>query len=214
MFKLIKIICGLAVLLILADTVSAQTMRTAPGQTLAQRLSTAALARLKSTVTYDPAYVSIKYPMGDVPAHTGVCSDVIIRSYRAVGFDLQELVHKDMRRAFGKYPKRWGLKRTDKNIDHRRVANLRVFFTRHGKVLKISDEAADYKPGDLVSWDLSGTKTSSLIHTKLPHIGIVTERRSGDGSHPMIVHNIGQGPKLDDMLFEYKITGHYRYLPR
>ena len=214
MFKLIKIICGLAVLLILVDTVSAQTMSTTPGQTLAQRLNTAALARLKSSVTYDPAYVSLKYPMGDVPAHTGVCSDVIIRSYRAVGFDLQELVHKDMRRAFGKYPKRWGLKRTDKNIDHRRVANLRVFFTRHGKVLKISEKAADYKPGDLVSWDLSGTKASSLVHTKLPHIGIVTERRSEDGSRPMIVHNIGQGPKLDDMLFDYKITGHYRYLPR
>ena len=106
--------------------------------------------------------------MGDVPAHTGVCSDVVIRSYRVLGLDLQELVHKDMRAAFGKYPKRWGLKRTDKNIDHRRVANLRVFFTRHGKVLKISKKATDYKPGDLVSWDLSGTKTSSLIHTKAP----------------------------------------------
>ncbi len=208
MFKLIKIICGLLVLLVLADTVSAQSA------TLAQRLNSAALERLASNVTYDPAYVSIKYPMGDVPAHTGVCSDVIIRSYRAVGLDLQELVHKDMRRAFGKYPKRWGLKRTDKNIDHRRVANLRVFFTRHGKALKISAKAADYKVGDLVSWDLSGTKTSSLIHTKLPHIGIVTDKRSNDGKRPLIVHNIGQGPKLDDMLFDYKITGHYRYLPR
>ncbi|MCP4934647.1 MAG: DUF1287 domain-containing protein [bacterium] len=207
MFKLIKIVCGLLVLLVLADTVTAQTA------SLVQRFNSAALERLKSTVTYDPAYVSIKYPMGDVPAHTGVCSDVIIRSYRAIGLDLQELVHKDMQRAFDKYPKRWGLKRTDKNIDHRRVANLRVFFTRHGKVLKIRKKAADYKPGDLVSWDLSGTKTSSLIHTKLPHIGIVTNKRSVDGARPLIVHNIGQGPKLDDMLFDYKITGHYRYLP-
>jgi len=216
MYHLIKIVCGLLVLFILADTVLAQTATTsrADGRELAQKLNKAALARLTANVTYDPAYVSIKYPMGDVPAHTGVCSDVIIRSYRAVGFDLQELVHKDMRRAFGKYPRRWGLKRTDRNIDHRRVPNLRVFFTRHGKVLKISDNAANYKPGDLVSWDLSGTKSSSLFHTRLPHIGIVTDRRSPDGVRPLIVHNIGQGPKLSDILFRYKITGHYRYLPQ
>ena len=221
MFKLLKIISGLFVLAILADAVFAQNaklplVRTDPHLTQAelqaQRLVKAALDRLKANVTYDPAYVSIAYPMGDVPANTGVCSDVVIRSYRALGIDLQELVHKDMVRAFGKYPRRWGLKRTDKNIDHRRVANLRVFFTRHGKVLKISDKAQDYKPGDLVTWDLSGTKTSSLIHTKLPHIGIVTDRKTFSG-RPMIVHNIGQGPKLTDMLFDYKITGHYRYLP-
>ena len=132
MFKLIKIVCGLLVLLVLADTVSAQNVTTT---TLAQRLNSAALERLTSNVTYDPAYVRIKYPMGDVPAHTGVCSDVIIRSYRTVGLDLQELVHKDMRAAFGKYPKRWGLKRPDKNIDHRRVANLRVFFADRKSVL-------------------------------------------------------------------------------
>lgn len=182
--------------------------------TVAQKLAAAAVARTNSDVTYDPAYVAIKYPMGDVPADTGVCSDVIIRSYRSVGLDLQELVHKDMRRAFGKYPRRWGLKRTDKNIDHRRVPNLRVFFARHGEVLKITDNATDYKPGDLVTWDLSGTKKSSLTHTKLPHIGIVTDRDSFDGARPLIVHNIGSGPKLEDMLFDYKITGHYRYLPK
>ncbi len=216
MFKLIKIVCGLLVLLVLVDSVAAQNTPTTSSTTsaLAQKLNKAALDRLLANVTYDPAYVSIKYPMGDVPAHMGVCSDVIIRSYRKLGLDLQELVHKDMRRAFGKYPKRWGLKRPYKNIDHRRVANLRVFLTRHGKVLKISNKAADYKTGDLVTWDLAGTKPSSLIHTKLPHIGIVTDRRSATGARPLIVHNIGRGPKLEDILFQYKITGHYRYLPQ
>ena len=214
MFKLIKVICGLLVLLVLADSVSAeQTSNTAPA-TLAQKLAAAAVERTSHPVRYDPAYVGIKYPMGDVPADTGVCSDVIIRSYRNLGIDLQVLVHNDMRRAFGKYPKRWGHKRTDKNIDHRRVPNLRVFFSRHGKKLKISNIAADYKPGDLVTWDLTGTKNSSLIHTKLPHIGIVTSRSTPDGARPLIAHNIGEGPKLNDILFEYKITGHYRYQPK
>lgn len=218
MLKLLFVISGFLVLLVLGDAVFAQRATTAPGKhmevtTLTQKLATAAVARTRETVRYDPAYVSIAYPMGDVPAHTGVCSDVIIRSYRAVGLDLQELVHKDMRRAFGKYPKRWGLKRTDKNIDHRRVANLRVFFERHGQILNISANAVDYKPGDLVTWDLAGSKTSSLKHTKLPHIGIVTGKTSLDGTRPLIAHNIGQGPKLNDMLFDYKITGHYRYAP-
>ncbi len=206
---------GIMLVILLGDAVFAGNVKTlVPSPpTMAQKLSNAALVRTKSSVIYDPAYVSISYPMGDVPPHTGVCSDVIIRSYRVLGIDLQELVHKDMLKAFGKYPRRWGLKRTDKNIDHRRVANLRVFFSRHGKVLKISDDPADYKPGDLVTWDLAGNKTSSLIHTKLPHIGIVTDKYSLDGARPMIVHNIGEGPKLNDMLFDYKITGHYRYLP-
>ena len=181
---------------------------------LAQKLAQAAVVRTSSSVTYDPAYVALSYPMGDVPADKGVCSDVIIRAYRAIGLDLQALVHRDMVRAFGRYPKRWGLKRTDKNIDHRRVPNLRVFFARKGTAMKISQQAVDYRPGDLVTWDLSGTKTSSLKHTKLPHIGIVTDRISSDGLRPLIAHNIGAGPKLDDMLFDYKITGHYRYLPK
>lgn len=214
MFKLIKIIVGLFVLLIIVDTVFAQTVSPPATKTMAQKLTSAVIDRTNHSVTYDPAYVSIKYPMGDVPDDTGVCSDVIIRSYRVLGVDLQELVHKDMVRAFKKYPKRWGLKRTDKNIDHRRVPNLRVFLSRHGKVLKVSDDPADYKPGDLVTWDLSGTKKSSLIHTRLPHIGIVTDRSTLDGARPLIAHNIGEGPKLDDILFDYKITGHYRYLPQ
>ncbi len=212
MFKLLRVVTGLLVLLIIADSVFAQT---APkGQPpLAQKLSIAAIERTKSRVRYDPAYIAIDYPMGDVPPEIGVCSDVIIRAYRMVGIDLQKLVHEDMKRAFGKYPKRWGLKRTDRNIDHRRVPNLRVFLARHGVSLNISDNPADYKPGDLVTWDLSGTKTSSLTQTRLPHIGIVTHRRTRDDARPLISHNIGAGPVLGDILFRYKITGHYRYLP-
>ncbi len=214
MFKLLKLISGLLLLLIIADSLS--SVRSAPlaSEMLAERLSNAAIARTRARVRYDGAYVAISYPLGDVPADTGVCSDVVIRAYRAIGIDLQKRVHEDMRRAFSKYPKRWGLKRTDKNIDHRRVPNLRVFFARHGEKLKISKRGADYRPGDLVTWDLAGREKSSLVQTKLPHIGIVTDRKSADGSRPLIVHNIGAGPKLEDMLFDYKITGHYRYLPK
>ena len=217
--QIIFLFCVLGLGFIAFDTLAQRAIPVTPPrqsadmQGFAHKLSKAALVRTSASVTYDPAYVSIPYPKGDVPAHTGVCSDVIIRAYRAVGIDLQELVHKDMRRAFGKYPRRWGLKRTDRNIDHRRVPNLRVFFKRRGKSLKITNKAANFKPGDLVTWDLSGSKTSSLTHTKLPHIGIVSEKASADGARPLMVHNIGAGPKLEDMLFDYKITGHYRYHP-
>lgn len=180
---------------------------------MAEQFVAAALQRTQTSVAYDPAYYAISYPMGDVPSDKGVCTDVIIRSYRALGIDLQVEVHEDMRRAFKKYPKRWGLKRTDRNIDHRRVPNLRTFFSRKGQVLSITEEPADYHPGDIVTWDLQGTANSSLEHTRLPHIGIVTGVRSDDGKRPMIVHNIGRGPKLEDILFSFKVTGHYRYLP-
>jgi uncharacterized protein YijF (DUF1287 family) len=144
--------------------------------------------------------------MGDVPKDTGVCTDVLVRSYRQLGVDLQKRVHEDMRANFSRYPRKWGLKRTDKNIDHRRVPNLRVFFTRHGQSLGVSSDPADYKAGDVVSWNLKPIGT-------LDHIGIVSEKRSVDGKRPLIVHNIGRGPQIEDMLFSYKITGHYRYLP-
>ncbi|MCF6199575.1 MAG: DUF1287 domain-containing protein [Hyphomicrobiaceae bacterium] len=203
---------GLKAAPLVADT---KTVSMTQAQKLAQQLTTAALARLQSIVTYDPAYVAIAYPMGDVPADTGVCSDVIIRSYRALGIDLQKRVHEDMVRAFSKYPKRWGLKRTDKNIDHRRVPNLRRFFTRHGMKLAISTNPDEYKPGDLVTWDLARRTEDkgSLTATTLPHIGIVTDRLTLDAERPLIVHNAGRGPQLEDLLFDYKITGHYRYLP-
>ena len=169
----------------------------------ANELVAAAIDRTRQKVVYDPAYRTIAYPMGDVPSATGVCTDEVIRAYRAVGVDLQQLVHEDMRASFEAYPRQWGLKRPDPNIDHRRVPNLQVFFTRHGTSLPVSARATDYAPGDLVTWNLGGN---------VPHIGIVTDRRSADGQRPMIVHNIGAGPRLEDMLFAYAITGHYRYL--
>jgi uncharacterized protein YijF (DUF1287 family) len=166
-------------------------------------LVAAALERTRHKVVYDPAYRVIAYPMGDVPAGTGVCTDEVIRAYRALGIDLQQLVHEDMKVSFSSYPGNWGLSRPDRNIDHRRVPNLQVFFTRHGKSLPVTGRASDYAPGDLVTWDLGGN---------VPHIGMVTDRRSADGTRPLIVHNIGAGPTLEDMLFDYRITGHYRYL--
>jgi uncharacterized protein YijF (DUF1287 family) len=162
----------------------------------------AALTQTKEDISYDGRYFKIPYPGGDVPAHLGVCTDVVIRAYRALGTDLQVLVHEDMKKNFATYPKQWGMKTTDTNIDHRRVPNLQVFFKRHGQSLPITQNPDDYKTGDLVTWNLR-TKGS------LPHIGIVTNQKAG--ANPMIVHNIGAGPQLEDMLFDYKITGHYRY---
>ena len=157
-----------------------------------------------SRVRYDSSYRKIDYPLGDVPADVGVCSDVIVRAYRGIDIDLQQLVHEDMKNNFSVYPKIWGLSRTDRNIDHRRVLNLRAFFKRHGKSLSISDNPNDYKPGDLVTWNLKSNGS-------LPHIGIVTNLYSHDKKRPVIMHNIGRGQVLEDMLFDYEITGHYRY---
>lgn len=165
-------------------------------------LLAAAQARTETTVRYDGRYLRIPYPGGDVPDDTGVCTDLVIRSYRALGIDLQQRVHEDMRADFTAYPPLWGLSRPDPNIDHRRVPNLETYFARHGARLKISQDPTDYQPGDLVSWRLPGN---------LPHIGIVSDQRSGDGQRPLIYHNIGAGPQLEDMLFEYPINGHYRY---
>jgi uncharacterized protein YijF (DUF1287 family) len=170
------------------------------------QLIAAALERTKYRVRYDGSYHALKYPGGDVPANIGVCTDVLIRSYRKAGVDLQELVHNDMKKNFPSYPsqKIWGLKRPDTNIDHRRVPNLQVFFTRNGQALPVTDKAQDFTPGDLATWMLPGN---------LPHIGIVTDQYNNHTGNPMVVHNIGQGPQLEDMLFSYPITGHYRYLP-
>ncbi|QBY04361.1 DUF1287 domain-containing protein [Thalassotalea sp. HSM 43] len=165
----------------------------------------AAIERTTYQVTYDGSYYGISYPNGDVPSNVGVCTDVVIRSYRTLGVDLQVLVHEDMADNFALYPSKriWGLSKTDKNIDHRRVPNLQVFFARHGDVLTNSDQANDYQPGDIVTWLLPGN---------LPHIGIVTNNKTEQGV-PLIAHNIGAGPSLDDMLFAFQITGHYRYVP-
>jgi len=154
-------------------------------------------------VRYEPAYVRIPYPNGDVPADTGVCTDEIIRIYRAVGVDLQKEVHEDMQANFWSYPNhiRWQLFHTDTNIDHRRVPNLMVFFGRKGEKLAMTTNATDYAPGDLVTWDLGGN---------VPHIGMVVDRKAASGRY-MIVHNIGAGPRMEDVVFDWKITGHYRY---
>jgi hypothetical protein len=166
-----------------------------------QRLVDAAIERTHHTVRYDPAYVRIPYPAGDVPASTGVCTDEIIRAYRAVGVDLQKEVHEDMERNFSAYPGKWEKSKPDANIDHRRVPNLMVFFSRKGESLPVTHRAADYKPGELVTYDLGGN---------VPHIGIVVDRK-GAGEAYMIVHNVGEGPKIEDVLFSWRITGHYRY---
>jgi uncharacterized protein YijF (DUF1287 family) len=166
------------------------------------RLLTAAIAQTGSAVAYDGSYRRIPYPGGDVPASVGVCTDVVIRSYRALGIDLQLRVHEDMRSAFAAYPRLWGLSAPDPNIDHRRVPNLQAFFRRRGAGRPVSREPSSYVAGDLMTWMLPGN---------LPHIGLVSDRRSGDGARPLVVHNIGRGPQLEDMLFAYPITGHYRY---
>ena len=166
----------------------------------------AALYRTTQSITYDGAYRAIAYPNGDVPSNVGVCTDVVIRSYRSLGIDLQVLVHEDMSRNFYAYPSKriWGMNTTDKNIDHRRVPNLAIFFERNGLTLPVTDKASDYKAGDIVIWSLKGN---------LPHIGIVTNKTSSTSGNPLIVHNIDSGPKLDDMLFSSTITGHYRFHP-
>ncbi|MFD2565244.1 DUF1287 domain-containing protein [Aquimarina rubra] len=166
------------------------------------RLSDASLSLTEQDVTYDPAYFSIEYPNGDVPSDKGVCTDVVIRAYRKLGIDLQKEVHEDMRTNFGVYPKNWGLSKTDKNIDHRRVPNLMTFFSRFGKVKSIAKNAEDYLPGDIVCWNLGGGLT---------HIGLVVDKKSEDQQRHLIVHNIGGGQVLADCLFDYRIIGHYRY---
>ena len=164
-------------------------------------LVTAARAQVGVTLFYDPSYQQISYPMGDVPIERGVCSDVVIRAFRTLGLDLQQELHRDMKRHFAAYPKNWGLARPDRNIDHRRVPNLAIWFKRQGYAHPVSEDAAAYRPGDIVTWVLGGGQ---------PHIGIVSDRRSEDGARPLVIHNIGWGAREDDALFEYRITGHFR----
>jgi uncharacterized protein YijF (DUF1287 family) len=144
--------------------------------------------------------VRLPYPGGDVPQERGVCTDVVIRALRPQGLDLQKAVHEDMRAHFRLYPKNWGLRAPDRNIDHRRVPNLQTWFVRQGWSLRPTREASSYRPGDLVTWMLPGN---------LPHIGIVSDRKSATGT-PLIIHNIGRGTREENILFDYPITGHYR----
>lgn len=171
-----------------------------------QALVGAAIERTAHEVEYKSAYVKLDYPGGDVPEGTGVCTDVVIRAYRSLGFDLQQLVHEDMAEHFDLYPPNWGLEKPDANIDHRRVPNLQTFFTRHGESLPKSKQSADYAPGDIVTWNVGKRR-------HVDHIGIVVDQMSEDGQRPLAVHNIGEGPVMEDVLMNWPITGHYRYLP-
>jgi uncharacterized protein YijF (DUF1287 family) len=196
---------------VLAVVVSAQQASAPPNPSsearrreFTQRLVAASIERTHHVVRYDPAYVRIPYPGGDVPADTGVCTDEIIRSYRSVGVDLQKEVHEDMVQNFDLYPRKWRWLSggPDSNIDHRRVPNLMVFFARKGQSLRLSPRADDYAPGEIVTWDLGGN---------VPHVGLVVDQRSTQSGRYMVVHNIGQGPRMEDVLFNWKITGHYQY---
>ena len=196
MFKILSIFFSIVVI---ASSANSQVVFGA------NQLVEQAKARTLQNVTYDGRYISIDYPDGDVPSNIGVCTDVIVRAYRGIGIDLQKRVHEDMKVNFAAYPSKriWGLSKPDANIDHRRVPNLQVFFSRHGTSLNVSDKPASYLPGDIVSWMLPGN---------LPHIGIVVDEYSPIDKAPLIVHNIGAGPKMENMLFNSQITGHYRYL--
>jgi len=169
-----------------------------------EKLSRAAISIIDPSIHYDPSYFKIEYPNGDVPKNKGVCTDVIIRSYRKLGVDLQKEVHKDLLQNFTAYPnlKKWGMTKTDTNIDHRRVPNLEIFFERKGIKLPVTKNPNDYKTGEIVTW---------MINDKLPHIGIVTHKKSHDGKRNLIVHNVGNGQVLEDCLFAYKIVGHFKY---
>jgi uncharacterized protein len=160
-----------------------------------------AIAQAGVTTSYDPAYVALDYPGGDVPEKTGVCSDVVVRAFRKAGVDLQKEVHEDMKSARSAYPTKWGANAPDKNIDHRRVLNLMKYFERRGKSLPISNTAADYQPGDVVAWELSNG---------IDHIGIVTNMLSESADQYLIVHNIGAGTRIEDVMFAWTIKGHYR----
>jgi uncharacterized protein YijF (DUF1287 family) len=164
----------------------------------------AARKQIGVTVKYDPAYVGIKYPGGDVPREKGVCTDVVVRALRdALDKDLQKLVHEDMKANFTKYPKIWDLKRPDKNIDHRRVPNLMKFFARKQISLDVAElmDPAKFQPGDLVT---------CTVPPHLPHIMIVSDRKSADGI-PLVIHNIGRGTKEEDRIGDFPLTGHFRW---
>lgn len=167
-----------------------------------KQLVDAAIEQSKLTTGYDPSYVKLDYPNGDVSSDTGVCSDVVVRAFRKAGIDLQKEVHEDMTRAWSEYPKKWGARGTDSNIDHRRVLNLMTYFDRQGKSLPVTNDRADYLPGDVVAWDLDDG---------LEHIGILTNLSSEADQHYLIVHNVGAGARVEDVLLAWKITGHYRY---
>jgi uncharacterized protein YijF (DUF1287 family) len=173
------------------------------GSPLVRQVVESAIEQTHYTSRYDAAYVQLAYPGGDVPPDRGACTDVVVRAFRKGGVDLQQLVHEDMARDFAAYPQKWGLPKPDSNIDHRRVPNLMTYFKREGKALSVTEEGKDYRPGDVVTWDLNGAG--------LTHIGVVTNLWSDETGNYLIVHNIGAGAKIENVLFAWRITGHYRY---
>jgi uncharacterized protein YijF (DUF1287 family) len=183
----------------------AEHVRTLPvqGSPVVRRVVAAAIEQTHYTSRYDAAYVQLDYPGGDVPLDRGACTDVIVRAFRKGGVDLQQSVHEDMARDFAAYPQTWGLPKPDSNIDHRRVPNLMTYFKRQGKSLPVTAQGEDYLPGDVVTWDLSGNG--------LTHIGMITNYWSDDTQNYLVVHNIGAGAKMENVLFAWHITGHYRY---
>ena len=205
-----KIIAAIAIAFLFFSCNEKQKTKTlsqnspAKARTFAEKLSDAAISIIDPSIDYDPAYFSIKYPNGDIPQNKGVCTDVVIRTYRKLNIDLQKEVHEDMLQHFQDYPnlKRWGMTKTDTNIDHRRVPNLEIFFEKNGEKLSVTKNPKDYKTGELVTW---------MINGKLPHIGIVTDKKSSDGKRNLIVHKVGGGQVLADCLFDYEIVGHYQY---
>lgn len=183
-----------------AEDKPTETTKTAPPKTTS-KIVAAARGQIGKTTIYDGSYVGLKYPGGDVPMERGVCTDVVVRALRTGRkLDLQKLVHEDMRKNFRSYPKIWGLKRPDRNIDHRRVPNLKTFFKRRGYSVPVTKKAADYLPGDLVT---------CTVPPNLPHIMVVSDRKTEEGV-PLVIHNIGRGTQEEDTLFTYPLTGHYR----
>ncbi|MCW0199326.1 DUF1287 domain-containing protein [Sphingopyxis sp.] len=170
--------------------------------TKAQRLVAAARRQIGVTLRYDPAYTVLSFPNGDVDRVKGVCTDVVIRAFRdALALDLQALVNADMRANFGAYPKNWGLGRPDRNIDHRRVPNLATFWRRQKAAVPVSDDPADWRPGDIFTQRVGG---------RLPHTSIVSDRKNTVGV-PLVIHNIGGGTREEDALFAHPLTGHFRW---
>lgn len=186
---------------VLALFLAGQSAEPSP-ETFGAKLVSAARQQIGVTVTYDPAYRTLAYPGGDVPSDRGVCTDVVVRAYRSLGFDLQVAVHEDMKRAWSEYPSQWGLSRPDRNIDHRRVPNLAAYFRRRGAALALANDPNQFLPGDLVIWRLP---------SGVPHIGIVSDREAL--GRPLVIHNIGAGSGEEDLLFTYPQTGHYRFAP-
>jgi uncharacterized protein YijF (DUF1287 family) len=173
-----------------------------PDATPLEKINASAIEQTTQTTSYDPAYFKLDYPNGDVPLQTGVCADVIVRAFRKADIDLQKELHEDMKRSFSKYPQKWGARRPDRNIDHRRVPNLMTWFDRQGKNLPMTKDAKDYQPGDIVAWELDNG---------LFHIGMVSKIKVEGADRYAVVHNIGAGARLEDVLFAWKIIGHYRY---